>query len=138
MFCFMASDQLEPMIIAVVVHAESGRVEDLTLEQLQNLEGAIRQLKSNHTLQNESYAYTPSEQRSRCQHSRQHSRHFHLKIRIPDEMYMKCFPLVRVLEPTRGALQQLVGSCEPMAYKFAKQPTKPWDEVREMILKDCM
>lgn len=133
MFCFMASDQLEPMIITVVVHVDSGRVHNLTLEQLEQLGVAMRQLKSIYGLSNESYAYTPSEQRSRCQ---QHSRHFHLKIRIPTQMYMECFPLVRVLGPTRGALQQMLRSCEPMAYKFTKQPTKPWDEVREMILKD--
>jgi hypothetical protein len=134
MFCFMASDQLEPMLIAVVVHVDSGRVHDLTLEQLEHLEVAIRQLKSAHGFLNESYAYTPSEQRSRFQ---QHSRHFHLKIRIPTQMYMQCFPFVRVLGLTRNALQQMQRTFEPLEYKFAKQETKPWDEVREMILKDA-
>ena len=133
MFCFMASDQLETMVIIVPVHAESGKLLDLTLEQLQQLDVAIRQFKSLHKIDKETYAYTPSDQRSRCQ---QHSRHFHLKMRIPTAMYMQCFPLVRVLGLTRSALQLMQQSVEPLAYKFLKQETKPWDEVREIILKD--
>ena len=33
----------------------------------------------------------------------------------------------------RGQMQK---TFEPLEYKFAKQETKPWDEVREMILRD--
>ena len=41
MFCFMASNQLEPILVAVVVHPDLGRLHNITDVQLQQLEVAV-------------------------------------------------------------------------------------------------
>ena len=133
MFCFMASNQLEPILVAVVVDPELGRLHTITDAQLQQLEVAIRQLKTRYELQGETYAYTGVSERVA---GSWHSRHFHLKIRIPTEMYMEVFPAMQVLARKRHLLEHFKRKWEPLAYKFESQPTEPWYEVKRRIQAD--
>jgi hypothetical protein len=98
MFCFMASDQLEPIIVAVVVHPELGRLQYITDTQLQQLEVAIGQFKGHFKLDGETYAYTGAKE---LLAGSWYSRHFHLKICIPTEMYLQIFPAMQVLARKR-------------------------------------
>ena len=43
MFCFMASEQLEPIAVLVVVHREHGRLERLEPAHIPLLETAVQQ-----------------------------------------------------------------------------------------------
>jgi hypothetical protein len=137
MFCFMASEQLEPLVIVVAVHARLGKLETLTMQQLQALEAAIQQFKCRFRLDGESYAYTCLKERlgASC-----HSRHFHLKLRIPTEMYLRIFPAMQVLGGNlackRSALNPFKERWEPLAYKFSAQSMFPWDLTRLLVLSD--
>jgi len=96
MICFMASEQLEPLMIVVVLHKDTGKLVNLGLEQVKYLNlTAIDQFKAKYGLSAESYAYTTFQHRNAL---KQHSRHFHLKIRIPTAMYsVKYFPMLQTL-----------------------------------------
>jgi hypothetical protein len=133
MFCFMASDQLEPIVVAVVVHPELGRLQYITDTQLQQLEVAIGQFKRHFKLEGETYAYTGAKERLA---GSWHSRHFHLKIRIPTEMYLQIFPAMQVLARKRHLLEPFKRKWEPLAYKFESQSTAPWPEVRSLMQVD--
>ncbi len=133
MFCFMVSDQLEPIIVAVAVHPEIGRLQDITHTQLQQLEVAIAQLKRRFKFEGETYAYTGVKERLT---GSWHSRHFHLKICIPTEMYLQTFPAMQVLARNRNLLEACKRRWDPLAYKFECQPTAPWPEVRRLMLLD--
>ena len=139
MFCFMASEQLEPLVVVVAVHARLGKLETLSLQQLQLLEAAIKQFKCRFRLDGESYAYTCLKERlgASC-----HSRHFHLKIRIPTEMYLRVFPAMQVLGGNlackRNVLNPFKERWEPLAYKFSAQSMFPWDLTRLLVLSDIM
>jgi hypothetical protein len=139
-FCFLVSEQLEPIVIVVAVHGRLGRLERLEPALVTALEVAIQQFKTRFGLQNESYAYT-------CLRDRQaaascHSRHFHLKIRIPTEMYLRLFPAAQVLGNNvaclRRALQPFKQRWEPLAYKFSAQSMFPWDLTRLLVLSDIL
>ena len=139
MFCFMASEQLEPLVILVAVHARLGKLETLNMNQLTLLEAAIGQFKCRFRLQGESYAYTCLKER---QGASIHSRHFHLKIRIPTEMYLRIFPAMQVLGGNlackRHVLEPFKQAWEPLAYKFTTQNTFPWDLTRLLILSEIL
>jgi hypothetical protein len=133
LFCFMASTQLEPIVVVVVVHPERGRLVHITETQFTQLEVALDQFKTLFELEGETYAYTAGQER---QGGCEHSQHFHLKIRIPTEMYLEIFPAMRVLARTRHLLQPYKRLWEPLAYKFEKQPTAPWPAVRPLVRAD--
>jgi hypothetical protein len=133
MFCFMASDQLEPIIVAVVVHPELGRLQYITDTQLQQLEVAIGQLKHRFKLDGETYSYTGAKE---LLAGSWHSRHFHLKICIPTEMYLQIFPAMQVIARKRHLLEPFKRKWEPLAYKFESQSTAPWPEVRRLMQVD--
>jgi hypothetical protein len=80
LFCFLASDQLEPIVVLVAVHPELGRLEQLAPAHVPALETDIQQFKTRFGLKDETYAYTCLSDRRAA--SSGHSRHFHLKIRI--------------------------------------------------------
>ena len=80
LFCFLASEQLEPIVVLVAVHPELGRLEQLAPAHVPALETAIQQFKNRFGLKDETYAYTCLSDRRAA--SSGHSRHFHLKIRI--------------------------------------------------------
>jgi hypothetical protein len=130
MFCFMASTQLEPIVVVVVVHPELGRLVHITETHLTQLEVALDQFRKQFQLEGETYAYTGVHERQR---GSEHSQHFHLKIRIPTEMYLEIFPAMRVLARTRNMLQPYKRLWEPLTYKFEKQPTAPWPTVRLLV-----
>ena len=46
LFCFLASEQLEPIVVVVVVHAQGGRIERLAAAHMPALEIAITQFKN--------------------------------------------------------------------------------------------
>ena len=137
-FCFLVSEQLEPIVIVVAVHGRLGRLERLEPALVPALEVAIQQFKTRFGLQNENYAYT-------CLRDRQaaascHSRHFHLKIRIPTEMYLRLFPAAQVLGNNvaclRRALEPFKQRWEPLAFRFQMQALFPWTIVRLLVLGD--
>jgi hypothetical protein len=133
MFCFMASNQMEPIVVVVVVDPELGRLVDITEAQLLQLEVALDQFRKRFQLEGETYAYTGAAERLR---GSLHSQHFHLKIRIPTEMYLQIFPAMRVLAPKRHVLEPWKRLWEPLAYKFERQPTAPWPSVRLLVRAD--
>ena len=133
LYCFMASEQLEPIVIVTAIHASKGKLSVLTLEYLQELEVAIAQFKTRFGLNGESYAYTAFEARQALQ---QHSQHFHLKIRIPSAMYLQVFPMMQVLGRTRPEVQQIAAKFEPFNFKFNSQHTQPWLAAKDLILQD--
>jgi hypothetical protein len=137
MFCFVASEQLEPIVIVLVVHQDFGRIERLEQAHVPLLETAIQQFKTRFGLKDETYAYT-------CLKDRRagffHSRHFHLKIRIPTEMYLRVFPAAQVLGCNHACLKSLLEPFkhrwEPLSYRFMTQTLVPWSIVRLLILSD--
>ena len=133
MFCFMASEQLEPIVIVVVLKKGEGKIINLGMQDMDVLNVAIQQFKCKYGLQNESYAYTCYGERARLQ---QHSRHFHLKIRIPTAMYLQIFPMMSTIGRTRAQIQDMIPGMEPLNYKFNKQEVVSWESVKEFILKD--
>jgi len=138
MFCFLASDQLEPIVIVVVIHQKFGRIEKLEQEHVSLLETAINQFKIRFGLKDETYSYT-------CLKDRRlnsvHSRHFHLKIRIPTEMYLRVFPAAQILGNNlacrKSLLSPFMQRWEPLSYKFQLQDLVPWSIVRLLILSDA-
>lgn len=130
LFCFMASTQCEPIVVVVVVHPERGRLVHITETHFTQLEVALDQFRKRFELEGETYAYTALQERKG---GSEHSQHFHLKIRIPTEMYLEIFPAMRVLARTRNLLQPYKRLWEPLAYKFEKQPTAPWSVVGPLV-----
>ena len=139
MFCFMASYELEPVVVVVLLHGDQGRLVQLTQGQFDLLEIALQQFRVRFGLQAESYSYTPFETREKCS---SHSRHFHLKIRVPTEMYLRVFPAMQVLGNNhackRGVLDSFKTLWEPLRYKFELKTHKPWNLMRGLVLADVL
>ena len=139
LFCFLASEQLEPIVVVVVVHAQGGRIERLAAAHMPALEIAITQFKNRFSLKDETYAYTCIRERRAA--ASYHSRHFHLKIRIPTEMYLRCFPAAQVLGSNHACLRSILEpfkhKWEPLTYRFSTQLLAPWSIVRLLILSDA-
>jgi len=139
MFCFMASYELEPVVVVVVLDAELGRLVRLTQRHFDLMEIALEQFRVKFGLQSETYSYTPFETREVCS---SHSRHFHLKIRVPTEMYLRVFPAMQVLGNNhackRGALDSFKKAWEPLRYKFELKTQKPWHLIRGQVLADVL
>lgn len=133
LFCFMASSQLEPVVVVVAVHPERGRLVQLTATQLEQLDVALQQFKVRFSLEGEGYAYTRLAERMQ---SSVHSQHFHVKIRIPTEMYLQVFPAMQVLGHRRHLLEPFKRMWEPLAHKFERQATAPWADVRRAAQAD--
>ena len=137
MFCFMASEQLEPIAVLVVVHRERGRLERLEPSHVPLLQTAVQQFTRRFGIANETYAYTCLKDRLSASF---HSRHFHLKIRIPTEMYLRVFPAAQVLGDNHACVRQLLQpfkqQWEPLAFRFETQPLFPWSITRLLIELD--
>jgi len=138
MFCFMASEQLEPIVVLVVVHREHGRLERLEPAYMPLLDTAVQQFTRRFGIANETYAYTCL--KDRLSASSLHSRHFHLKIRIPTEMYLRVFPASQVLGNNhaclRKALEPFKQQWEPLAFRFETQLLYPWSITRLLMASD--
>jgi hypothetical protein len=137
MFCFMASSELEPVVVVVLLDGDHGRLVQLTRVHFDCLETALQQFRVRFGLQGETYSYTSLQARETCSW---HSRHFHLKIRVPTEMYLRIFPAMQVLGNNlackRGALESLKQLWEPLRYKFELKSQQPWHVIRELVLRD--
>lgn len=137
MFCFMTSCELEPVVVLVVLEGDSGRLVKITRPHFDLLETALRQFCLRFKLQGETYSYTPLTARLACSW---HSRHFHLKIRIPTEMYLRIFPAMQVLGDNhackRSMLELYKNMWEPIQYKFQLKAQQPWESIREEVLSD--
>jgi hypothetical protein len=137
MYCFMASSELEPVVVVVLVDGDHGRLVQLTRSHFDLLETALQQFRVRFGMQGETYSYTPLKGRQTCSW---HSRHFHLKIRIPTEMYLRVFPAMQVLGNNhackRGALESYKQLWEPLRYKFELKTQMPWHDMRELVLAD--
>ena len=120
-FCFMASDQLEPIITVVVLNAEQGKLVEISRTQVDWLQDTLNNFKSKYGLSGERFAYTPIKYRVK---SKMHSKHFHVKIRIPTDMYIEVFPSFRMLAGSRSDLQMRLFQLEPIEYAFSRQPAK--------------
>lgn len=136
-FCFMASCELEPVVVLVVVHGELGRLMKLTPAQFETLEIALEQFRVRFKLEGELYSYTPLHTRTSCSW---HSRHFHLKIRVPTEMYVRIFPAMQVLGANhackRAVVDRYKSLWEPLLYKFELKSQKEWNVLRQSVLED--
>jgi hypothetical protein len=137
MFCFMASSELEPVVVVVLLHGDHGRIVELARRHFDLLEIALQQFRVRFGLQGETYSYTPLQARSTCSW---HSRHFHLKIRVPTEMYLRVFPAMQVLGSNhvckRSVLETYKELWEPLRYKFELKTQMSWQRVREVVLAD--
>jgi hypothetical protein len=138
LFCFMASEQLEPLVVLVVIDRDHGRLERLLPVHVPLLDVALAQFKTRFGLKDESYAYTCYSDRQAAPSS--HSRHFHLKIRIPTEMYLRVFPAAQLIGSNhackRSLLEPFKQRWEPLAYRFQTQQLFPWTIVRLLVLAD--
>ena len=137
MFCFMASSELEPVVVVVLLDGNHGRLVHLTRGHFDFLEIALQQCRVRFGLKGETYSYTLFQARETCSW---HSRHFHLKIRVPTEMHLRIFPVMQVLGNNlacnRGALEDFKQLWEPLRYKFELKTQKPCHDVRELVLAD--
>jgi hypothetical protein len=137
MYCFMASCELEPVVVLVLLDGDHGRLVQLTRSHFELLETALQQFRVRFGLQGETYSYTPLQARQTCSW---HSRHFHLKIRVPTEMYLSVFPAMQVLGNNhacrRGALESFKQLWEPLRYKFELKTQVPWGNIAELVLAD--
>lgn len=137
MFCFMASSELEPVVVVVLLHSDHGRMVELAQAHFDLLEIALQQFRVRFGLQGETYSYTPLQARSTCSW---HSRHFHLKIRVPTEMYLQVFPAMQVLGSNhvckRSVLDTYKELWEPLRYKFELKTQMSWKRIREVVLAD--
>ena len=137
MFCFMASSELEPVVVVVLLDGDHGRLVQLTRVHFDCLETALQQFRVRFGLQGETYSYTSLQARETCSW---HSRHFHLKIRVPTEMYLRIFPAMQVLGNNlackRGAIESFKQLWEPLRYKFELKSQQPSHVIRELVLRD--
>lgn len=137
MFCFMASSELEPVVIVVMLHETEGRVTQLDRGQFDLLQIALEQFRVRFGMHGESYSYTSLQARNNCSW---HSRHFHLKIRIPTEMYLRVFPVMQVLGNNHGCkrtfLEPYKRMWEPLQYKFELKAQVSWEHICPLILQD--
>ena len=66
MFCFMASNELEPVIVVVLLHGDQGRVVNLGMAHFVLLETALNQFRVKFGIKGETYSYTPLQARLEC------------------------------------------------------------------------
>ena len=103
------------------------------------METALRQFRVRFGLERELYSYTNLHTRASCSW---HSRHFHLKIRVPTEMYLHIFPAMQVLGSNhvckRAVLESYKRLWEPLLYKFELKSQEPWEAVRKSVLADLL
>ena len=97
------------------------------------LQTTLNNFKTKYNLSGERFAYTPIKYRVK---NKLHSKHFHVKIRIPTEMYLQVFPSIRMLAASRSDVQMKLFELEPLEYAFSRQPTLQWHEVRQQIYDD--
>jgi hypothetical protein len=139
MFCFMASNELEPVIVVVLLDGDQGRIVKLEMEHFVLLETALNQFRVKFGLKGETYCYTTLQARLACSW---HSRHFHLKIRIPTEMYLRVFPAMQVLGSNhackRNVLDPYKSIWEPLRYKFDLKTQESWSQIRQAVLADVV
>jgi hypothetical protein len=139
MFCFMASNELEPVVVVVLLHGDEGRVVKLGIQHFVLLETALNQFRIKFGLKGETYSYTTLKARLGCSW---HSRHFHLKIRVPTEMYLRVFPAMQVLGSNhackRNVLDAYKHMWEPLKYKFDLKTQQTWAKTRQVVLQDVV
>lgn len=133
LFAFMLSTQLEPIVTIVAVHTSSGKLINLHTSHFNRLQTAIANFKKKFGLQDELYAYTPYiERRTKSWHSK----HWHLKMRIPTDMLLQYFPASSILIKNRTNLNNVKNCLEPINYNFALQPMMKWKEIENDVWGD--
>ena len=137
MFCFMASAKQEPVVTLVVLDETKGKLVDLNLELVEQMQTAMEQFKIRFQFSGELFAYTSRKERIAVVPSN-HSRHFHLRIRIPTELYLKCFPPMQIMGCNKKLLQTLIEKWEPLHYNFRRQVFNQWHEERKKIYEDIL
>lgn len=139
MFCFMASNELEPVIVVVLLHGDQGRVVNLEMAHFVLLETALNQFRVKFGIKGETYSYTPLQARLECSW---HSRHFHLKIRVPTEMYLRVFPAMQVLGSNHACKRHVLDDYkkiwEPIKYKFSVKTQESWEDIKQVVRLDCL
>jgi len=133
LFAFMISTQLEPIVTIVAVHTSSGKLINLHASHFNRLQTAIKNFKQKFGLQDELYAYTPYvERRTKSWHSK----HWHLKMRIPTDMLLRYFPASSILIKNRTKLEKIKTCLEPINYNFGQQPMMHWKEIENDVFND--
>lgn len=133
LFAFMISTQLEPIVTIVAVHTNSGKLINLHTSHFNRLQSAIKNFKKKFGLQDELYAYTPYAER---QTKSWHSKHWHLKIRIPTDMLIQYLPASSILIENRTKLDNIKKCLEPIHYNFQLQPMMKWKEIENDVFSD--
>lgn len=141
-FCFFVSDKLEPFVIITAVHPEQGRLFELTRPLLKDLEAAVNNFKRKFGIQNETYHYTPRNERAETHqssqsgkilwHNKSHSTHWHLKMRIATQMYRDKMPILHFFD-----LDKVKNAVEPVFYNF-NRATLPWKDVLQIDRKSVV
>ena len=133
LFCFMLSDKIEPVVTVVVIDSKKGKLLMITESQVEQLQVALTQFRIQFGLVGELYSYTSTEERTA---NALHSRHFHLRVRIPSVMYFKYFPAVQTLHRVKTSFDAFVKEWEPLTHNFSLHRFNTWHEVRQDILRD--
>lgn len=133
LFCFMLSEKFEPVVTIVVVDALKGKLHQVTESHVDQLEIALGQFRTCFGISGEMFSYTSEIERNT---NALHSRHWHLRMRIPTEMYMKFFPSIQVLCRSRKVLNEYVTQWEPLGHNFALDKFSSWIETKQIILRD--
>jgi hypothetical protein len=133
LFAFMISTQLEPIVTIVAVHTNCGKLINLHASHFSRLQTAIQNFKQKFGLQDELYAYTPYVER---QTKSWHSKHWHLKMRIPTDMLLRYFPSSSILIKNRTTLDNIKKCLEPINYNFELQPMTHWKEIENDVFND--
>ena len=142
MYGFFASDKLEPYVIVSAISAGGGRLSRLTHAQLDALLAAIGEFKSMYGISDEKYHYTSLGERQETdrfvgaggadKHSKAHSSHFHVKIRVATRMYEDAVGVLRLVDFGR-----LRTELEPVAYNYSREAMGR-DAAERMMREDCI
>lgn len=133
LFCFMLSDKFEPVVTIVVLDAYDGKLQRITESHLDQLEVAVGQFRKCFGISGEIFSYTSEVDRV---NNALHSGHWHLRMRIPTDMFIKFFPCVQVLSRSRKGFDKYVTQWEPLSHNFALDKFSSWIEVKQAILRD--
>ena len=135
------SDKLEPFIIICVISPLHGRLHRLTLSQIAYLKEVIMEFKAKFGINNETYHYTPLEEREETDRfvysggatskSKSHSSHFHLKMRISSAMYKDVVKILHFIDLNRARYE-----IEPVGHSFTRA-TNTYRETMMLITKDA-
>ena len=94
-------------------------------------------------LVSEEVAFTYTSKKARCediagsaQHTRAHSKHFHLKIHVPLKFALDLMPAMQVFGNSPETFWGYAKQLEPLRYQLEKRG-EPWQVILQKILDDA-